>query len=169
MLTLEMIRTRCRELLAQAESEGNERNIWRFQGLSKALQEDDCFTNHEKRKMIQFPFLYWMDFPREEKEEFFRHIEEASRFPGILHCPDGNGKTVPVKAILEPSVEYYCQFSNGTICKIREETNFYYLNRDGRWVYDGSLQRWFEDAQYSYETLRYTLLPKATEEQEKNK
>ena len=164
MLNIQMIRTRCRELLAQAEAKGNERNIRKFRNLSAALLEDDCFSDPEKRNIIHFPVL--AGFPREEKEEFYRHMEEANRFPGILYCSGVNDNTFPVKTILEPSVEHYCQFSNRTVCIIRNETSFYYRNSDGKRFYDGSLQSWFEDSQYACETLRYTLFPKTPEKQE---
>lgn len=62
MLNMQMIRTRCRELLAQAEAEGNERNIRKFRNLSAALLEDDCFSDPEKRNIIHFPVL--AGFPR---------------------------------------------------------------------------------------------------------
>ena len=157
MLDLERIRTRCREQLAQAEAEENEKMILRFRAIRQALQEDDCFSNRRKREKIRLAFIAWLDFPLQEKEEFLKKMEDAARRPGILLCPVGNGKTVQVNAILDPEIEDYYQFSNGIICKIREETSFYYL-RDGKWICDGDLQRWFEDPQYCCESLRYQLL-----------
>ena len=46
------------------------------------------------------------------------------------------------------------------VCKTVSMSNGYdqtYKLSDGQWVYDGSLQKWFEDPWYDYEPLRYEI------------
>ena len=159
MLNLEMIRTRCRELLEIAIEEQNETKIRRLTELHTFLQADNCLSTHRNRDMARTALVVRLDFPYGEMDAFLDHLDAAACVPGLLYCSDETEQRVPVPAILDPEIEHYYQFSSGIIFKVRYETEFYYLSSDGRWIYDGGLERQFIDSQYPYTSLSYKLLP----------
>lgn len=170
MLNLDIIRRRCRELLIQAELENNQKKRKRLLECYRRFQEDDCFSNPQKRKDNYFLLFMGLDFSMDEAYDYCEYMENASAAPGVLLPIRWNGKEKmegkPVEAILNPAVENYYQFESGTIFKIRNGTQYYRLNSDGEWFYDGSLQRRCEDAAYRFWRIGYRILENNEEHKE---
>jgi len=162
MVDMEFIRTRCDELLSKAIEQGDEMQIERLQICKKAFAEEDCFSDNKRRRNWMHVVMN-MELSHEEINEFREHLQNRTKVKGILYVLDSEGREYPVEVILDPKNEGYYQFKNGPVCKKRfMNGGFYdtYVLFDGRWVYDGGLQRMFEDTGYDYDYLRCEILKK---------
>lgn len=161
MLNLEIIRQRSRELLILAEQENDPKKLARLLECSRLLQEDDCLSNRRKREPLCSMLVTRLGFEPDEAYDFYEYLNHATEVWGELISTWSNGKEQaegkPVKALLNPEMEDYYQFESGRIFKVYDGTRFYYLDGDGNWVYDGSLQKRFYDSGYSYWRIKYRI------------
>lgn len=160
MVDIAFIRSRCDELLKQAIEQGDEVRIERLKICKKAFAEDNCFSDDKSRKNWMHVVMN-LELSHEEINEFREYLENRSKVKGILYVLDSKDREYPVEVILDPKREGYYQFKNGPVCKKRfMNGGFYdtYVLFDGQWVYDGSLERKFEDLGYDYEDLRCEIL-----------
>ena len=171
MIDIDYIRTRCDELLEKAVAQGDQMRIQRLQICKEAFADDDPFPlddgQYGKLRRNRFLVCLNLELSADEESEFTAHlnklIEDRTKVRGILYPRDRNGREYPVEAILDPRNESYCQLGDGSVCKKRFMGGGYYdtyVLFDGRWVYDGSLQRQFEDPGYDYESVRYVITEK---------
>jgi len=162
MVDIEFIRSRCDELLKQAIERSDEVQIERLKICKKVFAEDDCFSDDKMRKNWMHIAMN-LELSYEETNEFREYLQNRTKVKGILYVSDSEGREYPVEVILDPKREAYYQFKNGPVCKKRfMNGGFYdtYVLFDGRWVYDGGLQRMFEDTGYDYDYLRCEILKK---------
>lgn len=159
MIDLEMIRTRCDELLQAAMESGDKKRIERLLLCKEKFAEEDCFSEEKQRQNWRH-MVFNLEFSHEEIEEFREYLENRTKVKGLLYTIGSDGREYPEEVILDPKNEGYYQFKHGPVCKKRfTGGGFYdtYVLFDGRWVYDGSLERKFEDTGYEYIDLRCEL------------
>ena len=116
MLTLEIIRQRCEELLAKAEREKNPEKRKQLLEYRQRLQEEDCFSNARKRAQncLMLPYL---GFSLDEVCAYKAHMENATEVRGVLLSKLRGGSEYPIKTVLNPEIEDYYQFDWGPVLR----------------------------------------------------
>lgn len=160
MITVEQILEDCEKELQIARENGDARKIELLLECRERFSDGKGFnrkTVWNDVVLLDVCFGYSLDEFIKIKES----LEDSFKVKGILYVSGRDGREYPEEVILDPEVEGYYQFlPHGLVCKTVSMGNGYdqtYKLCDGQWVYDGSLQKWFEDPGYDYETLRYEI------------
>lgn len=165
MITLEMMRSRYSELWKQAISANDEEQIGCLKKIAPFLQRDDALDPKNYCYLELGISLLTLKFDDKDAKAMLDNYvkaraewEESQYKKGLLRYKDDEGNAYAREAMLNPERERYYRFEDGTIFKIRDGTEYYWLDRDNEWSYDGDLQRKIYDAQYDYETIGYTMI-----------
>ena len=160
MITVEQILEDCERELRTAKETGDTWQIKRLLNCKERFSDGKGFN----RKTVSDDTLLLaacFDYPIDKIIKIREYLEDSFKVKGILYVLGPDGQEYPEEVILDPEVEGYYQFlPHGPVCKtvwVNEYVCEAYTLCDGEWVYDGSLQKKFEDPGYDYETLRYEI------------
>lgn len=160
MITVEQILEDCDRELPVAMESGDTLRVKRLLECKERFSDGKGFqreTVWQDLTLLDVCFGYSVDKFIELQE----YLESSFKVKGILYVLGPDGQQYPEEVILDPEVEGYYQFlPHGPVCKtvwVNEYVCETYTLCDTGWVYDGSLQKKFEDPGYDYETLRYEI------------
>ena len=160
MITVEQILEDCERELRAAKETGDARRIGRLLKCKARFSDGKGFN----RKTVSDDALLLgacFDYPVDKIIKIREYLEDSFKVKGILYVLDRDGREYPEEVILDPEVEGYFQFlPHGPVCKIvtvNEHVARTYSLCDGKWEYDASLEKRFDDPGYDYETLRYEI------------
>jgi hypothetical protein len=160
MITVEQILEDCERELQIARENGDTRKIELLLECKERFSDGKGFN----RKTVSDDTLFLaacFDYPVDKIIKIREYLEDSFKVKGILYVLGSDGREYPEEVWLDPEMEGYYQFlPYGLVCKTVSMGNGYdqtYKLCDGQWVYDGSLQKWFEDPGYDYEPLRYEI------------
>ena len=160
MITVEQILEDCERELKIARENGD---AWQIERLLECKARFSVGKGFNRKTVSNDTLLLaaCFDYPIDKLIKIREYLEDSFKVKGLLYIHGRDGREYPEEVILDPEVEgYYQFFPHGLVCKTVSMGNGYdrtYKLRDGQWVYDGSLQKWFEDPGYDYEILRYEI------------
>ena len=160
MITVEQILEACDRELPIAWEHGDALKVKRLLECKARFSNGKGFQR--KTVWVDLTLLaVCFDYSIDEFIKIQESLEDSFKVKGILYTFGPDGREYPEKVILDPEVEGYYQFlPHGPVCKIvtvNEYVSQTYRLRDGKWVYDASLEKKFDDPGYDYETLRYEI------------
>ena len=160
MITVEQILEDCERELQIARENGDARKIDLLLECKERFSDGKGFN----RKTVSDDTLFLaacFDYPIDKIIKIREYLEDSFKVKGILYVLGRDGREYPEEVILDPEVEGYYQFlPHGPVCKIVSENKYVFQTYslcDGKWVYDASLEKKFDDPGYDYETLRYEI------------
>ena len=157
MITVEQILEDCERELQIARENGDTRKIELLLKCKERFSDGKGFN----RKTVSDDTLFLaacFDYPVDKIIKIREFLEDSFKVKGILYVLDRDGREYPEEVWLDPEMEGYYQFlPHGPVCKIAVVNKYFsqtYILCDGEWVYDGSLQKKFEDTGYDCVDLR---------------
>ena len=157
MITVEQILEDCERALRTAEENGDEQKTRLLIKCKERFSDGKGFN----RKTVSDDTLFLaacFNYPVDKIIKIREYLEDSFKVKGILYVLGRDGREYPEEVWLDPEVEGYYQFlPHGPVCKIAVVNKYFsqtYILRDGEWVYDGSLQKKFDDTGYDYVALR---------------
>ena len=151
MYSVDMFRNKCDLLLDNAKKNGNQDSVDRFQKIKNFLFDDNCFVG--ARKIYVSFVLENLGYNDDEIKNIYNYINEYEMVEGILEYVSEDGNLVQYETLVNPKVECYYKFVNGSIFKYNAIEKDYYLLFDDKWVYDGSIQKKIDDLGYDYDLV----------------
>lgn len=152
MYNVDEFRKKCDLLLDNAEKDGNQDCVDKFQRIKKFLSDDNCFVG--ARKVFVSFVLENLGYSDDEIKNIYNYFNGYEMVEGMLEYVDDNGNLVQYETLVNPKIESYYKFVKGSIFKYNAIENDYYSLFDDRWVYDGSIQRKIDDLGYDYDSIK---------------
>ena len=147
-----MFRNKCDLLLDNAKKNDNQDNVDKYQRIKNFLSDDNCFVG--ARKIYVSFVLENLGYNDDEIKNIYNNFNGYEMVEGTLEYVDNNGNLVQYETLVNPKVESYYKFDNGSIFKYNAIEKDYYLLFDDKWVYDGSIQKKIDDLGYDYDLVK---------------
>lgn len=155
---LQSIRSRCSMLLAAAVINDDKKRIKKLSEIEKFLKNDNCFVGASSIDSMYV--LLELGYNLDQVNEIYNSFNQIDVLSGLLEYVDESGNVVSVEALLCPSIEDYYKFKDGMIFKFNKNEQCFYYLIDGKWKYNGELQRKFYDTSYDYDSIGYKIITK---------
>lgn len=149
---IDEFRNKCDLLLDAARKNDNQDSVDKFQKIKKFLSADNCFV--DARKIYVSFVLENLGYNNDEITKIYNYFNEYGMVDGILEYVDDSGQLVQLETLVNPKIESYYKFAKGFIFKYNTIERDYYSLFDGRWVYDGDIQRKIDDLGYDYDSIK---------------
>ena len=158
MMNLNDLRARCDALLEQVLEGDDEAYAERLWELRERLEKKNCLSRGNLSSTWKAA-VKELKLTFSEQTELQAFIRQGEPVPGWLQFTDREGRQHRWEAPLDPLNESYFMLWGSVICKERwiGEFSETYVLKDGRWVYDASLERILTDTGYSLNSLRVIL------------
>ena len=130
--------------------------IEKLEQYKQFLRNDNCFVGADPVKSLYC--LLELGYAPDEIHKIYDYYNKIPTYRGYLKYTDQNGDTIRTEAILRPSVEDYYKFDAGLIFKFDKNNQGYYYLVDGKWKYNGDIQRRFYNLNYDYDSIGFELI-----------
>ena len=151
MYSLDTFRSKCDVLLKDAVDKGDQVSIDKYSEIKSILSSDDCFRNVDNLFIVYV--LDSLGYNIDQINEFLDIAKQIELFDGILEYTDNNGNLVQIETLVNPEFEGYYKFNKGPIFKYNSVDKKFYMLVDNTWIYDGGLERRFEDSGSDYVSI----------------
>ena len=151
MYNLDTFRSKCDVLLKDAVDKGEQGSIDKYSEIKNFLSSDDCFRNADNLSIVYV--LDSLGYNIDQTNEFLDIVKQIELFDGILEYTDNNGNLVQIETLVNPRFEGYYKFNKGPIFKYNSVDKKFYMLVDDIWVYDGGLDRRFDDSGSDYVSI----------------
>lgn len=155
MYSLVTFRSKCDVLLKNAIDEGDQICINKYKKIKSFLSNDDCFKGVDDLFIVYV--LDNLGYNINQINEFVDIVKRVELFDGILEYTDSNGNLVQIETLVNPEFEGYYKFNKGPIFKYNSVDKKFYMLVDDTWVYDGGLERKFDDSGSDYVSIDCVL------------
>lgn len=153
---IDAVRIRYNSTLSEAKRNRNKAKIEKLEQYKQFLKKDDCFVGADPIKSLYC--LLELGYNPDEVHKIYDYYNRVPTYRGYLKYVDKNGDTIRTEAILRPSVEDYYKFDTGLIFKFSKNDQGYYYLADGKWKYDGDIQRKFYNLNYDYDSIGFEII-----------
>ena len=143
---------KCDLLLDRAKKDDTQQIIDKFERIKQFLSDDNCFVG--ARKIFVSFVLGNLGYNNDEIAKIYSYFNGYEMVEGILEYVDDNGEIVQLETLVNPKIECYYRFAKGSVFKYNVIERDYYSFFDGRWIYDGDLQKKIEDLGYDYDLIK---------------